>query len=109
MASTILVPESPKNKQKKTNKTTSNKETFETASSVRFPSTSSISQSSCMESKLSKLEQQGFSKKVAERISKNQRNSTLNLYKSRWSKFLEWSGMEEEDVDQITIPQIADF
>ncbi len=109
LATTSLVRKSTKHKSRKSHKTSSNKETIETASSQSIPSKSTISQPPCVESKLSTLENLGFSKNVAERISKNQRNSTVNLYHSRWSKFLEWSGMEEEDVDKITIPQIADF
>ena len=109
LAKTKLVCKSSKHKSGRSHKTSSSEKAVKTAPSQCVPSTSSISEPPCLESKLSQLEKQGFSKKVAERISKNQRNSTLNLYHSRWARFLEWTGMEEDDIDKITIPQIADF
>ena len=109
LATTSMVCKSSKHKSRRSHKTSSNKEAVKTAPLANISSKSQTSQSTCMESKLSTLQEQGFSKKVAERISKNQRNSTLNLYQSRWTKFLEWTGIEEDDINHITIPQIADF
>ena len=66
-------------------------------------------QSSCLASRISAIQEHGFSDEVAARIEAPQRSSTRAVYKSKWSIFLKWCQSHEVNVRAPSVNQIADF
>ena len=62
-----------------------------------------------MVSRLQQEGQGGFSVEVADRIKAPQRESSRQVYDSRWAIFQKWAQENQMDVTKPTIPQIADF
>ena len=55
------------------------------------------------------LRKRGFSRKVASRISRPHRASTLNLYQAKWSIFCGWCRKRSINPIKASLPNIADF
>ena len=67
------------------------------------------SQPPCLVSRSARLQEQGFSVKVAERIAAPQRSSTRTIYKSKWTLFQKWSRENSVDFSTPSVKQISDF
>ena len=67
------------------------------------------SQPPCLVSWSGRLQEQGFSVKVAERIAAPQRSSTRTIYKSKWTLFQKWSRENSVDFSTPSVKQISDF
>jgi len=70
---------------------------------------SGSTQSSRLVSVQSYLVERGFSEEVAARAGKPQRQSSLELYQSRWSKFARWCDSRNRSPHSADVPLIADF
>ena len=66
------------------------------------------SQPPCLVSRSGRLQEQGFSVKVAERIAAPQRSSTRTFYKSKWT-LSKWSRENSVDFSTQSVKQISDF
>ena len=60
-------------------------------------------------SRISAIQEQGFSDKEATRIEAPQRHSTRAVYKSKWSIFVKWCETNEVDFRLSSVTQIAEF
>ena len=69
----------------------------------------STSQPPCLVSRSGKLQEQGFSLEVAERIAAPQRSSTGTIYKSKWSLFEKWCRENLMDFSTPSVKQVSDF
>ena len=67
------------------------------------------SQPPCLVSRSGRLQEQGFSVKVAERIAAPQRSSTRTIYKSKWTLFQKWSRENSVDFSTPSVKQISDL
>ena len=67
------------------------------------------SQPPCLVSRSGRLQEQGFSVKVAERIAVLQRSSTRTIYKSKWTPFQKWSTENLVVFSTLSVKQISDF
>ena len=50
-----------------------------------------------------------FSSEVAERIKAPQRESSRNVYQSRWAIYGQWYSQNKVDITSATVPQVAEF
>jgi hypothetical protein len=81
----------------------------ETTQETDFPRSRGATSSSRLAFVRDSLEQKGFSKEVAKRVSEKNRASTNSLYQSRWRAFHDWCQERRVDSFQATVPMIADF
>ena len=70
---------------------------------------SAISQPPCLVSRSERLQEQGFSSEVAERIAAPQRSSTRSIYQAKWALFEKWCRENSVDVSKPSIKQVSDF
>ena len=81
----------------------------ETATVVEFSQRTGNLQPTCLEIISKRLQQKGFSGRVAERISQPVKVSSGKVYQSKWSGFCSWCQGRKIDLEQTTVPEIADF
>ena len=55
------------------------------------------------------LQKKGFSRKVAERMSRPQKQSSIAVYQSKWQVFCNWCNRRSLDPCKASIQQLADF
>ena len=67
------------------------------------------SESACLAPRVSAIQEQGFSDKVAARMEAPQRLSTRAIYKPKWAIFVKWCESNEVDFRSPSVNQIADF
>ena len=70
---------------------------------------STTSQPPRLVSRSGRLQEQGFSVEVAERIAAPQRSSTRTIYKSKWALFEKWCRENSVDFSTPSVKQISDF
>ena len=73
------------------------------------PQQSTTSQPPRLVSRSGKLQEQGFSVEVAERIAAPQWSSTKTIYKSKWALFEKWCRENLVDFSTPSVKQISDF
>ena len=67
-------------------------------------------QSSCVASIRESSRKKGFSDKVASRIAKSVRKSSLTIYNSKWQRFCRWCEVKRiEDPLKVDVTQLAEF
>ena len=109
MAKTAMVSNLTLLADKSPDSDTNQSQTLETAHSREVPLVPERTQSSRVAIVRSNLLKRGFSQEVAERAGKPQRKSSLNLYQSRWKKFLCWCSERGINSDKANVSDVADF
>ena len=89
--------------------TPSVKNSAQTIPQLCVPQQSTTSQPPRLVCRSGKLQEQGFSVEVAERITAPQRSSTRTTYKSKWALFEKWCRENSVDFSTPTVKQISDF
>ena len=84
-------------------------DTSQTVPQVCVPQQSTTSQPPCLVSRSGKLQEQGFSVEVAERIAAPQRSSTRTIYKSKWALFEKWCRENSVNFSTPSVKHISDF
>ena len=80
----------------------------QTVPQSRIPQQSATSQPPRLVSRSGKLQEQGFSVEVAERIAAPQQSSTRTIYKPKWDLFEKWC-RKKSDFSNPSVKQISDF
>ena len=81
----------------------------QTVPQLCVPQQSTASQPPRLVSRSGKLQEQGFSVEVAERIAAPQRSSTRTIYKSKWALFEKWCRENSVDFSTPSVKQVSDF
>ena len=80
-----------------------------TVSQLCVSQQSTISQPPRLVSRSGKLQEQGFSVEVAERIAAPQRSSTRTIHRSKWALFEKWCRENSVDFSTPSVKQVSDF
>ena len=81
----------------------------ETAQIESVPSVARETEPTCMEIIRDSLLKRGFSREVAERMSKPFKDSSANVYESKWKGFCDWCSSRNTDPCKAPLSVIAEF
>ena len=109
VAKTILVHTNSRASNRFSNRTASGRETIETTPVNDFSQQARDLPASCVEVITRSLQERGFSEKAARRIAKPQKQSSIDVYQSKWECFRNWCTARNQDPFKATVELISDF
>ena len=104
-----MVPESIRSTSGLAQGHSTSSSTVETATVQHLPSTSRSIQPTCMDVVSKCFEERGFSSKVAQRMARPQKDSSIKVYDSKWAIFSNWCNRRHRDPFEASISEVADF
>ena len=109
LASPILVHHASGDVNRPSSQTSSDSKASETDRQEHFSFKPRSSSSACLEAARGKLQNQGYSSELADRILGPQRISTRKVYSSRWTIFCSWCKTLKKNPIKTSTPVLAEF